>query len=58
MKEAVGFVFGSSGDILALMFVIWAIASSEIIVMVTMYRYMSKNGISMDVSKLRKLRDQ
>ena len=51
------FVYSVRGDPIALLFSISAVAASEIMGMVTIYRYMSKNEISMDVGKLSKLRD-
>jgi NADH:ubiquinone oxidoreductase subunit K len=54
---AAGFHYSSPGNVIGLLFTIWAVASAEIMAMVAVYRYMSANGISMDVSLLSKLKD-
>jgi NADH:ubiquinone oxidoreductase subunit K len=55
---AAGFAFSSgNGNIIGLLFTIWAIASAEIMGMVAIYRYMVAHGISMDVRELSKQRD-
>jgi NADH:ubiquinone oxidoreductase subunit K len=51
------FSYVASGDIIALLFSLWAVAASETIGMIAIYRYMYKNEISMDMGKLLKLRD-
>lgn len=48
---------GAQGNILGLLFTLWAVASAEIMGMVAIYRYMQANGISMDVRQLARLRD-
>lgn len=53
---AASFTYSSSGNIIGLLFTIWAIASAEIMGMVAVYRYMLAHGISMDVRQLSKLR--
>jgi NADH:ubiquinone oxidoreductase subunit K len=58
MLAAASFRYSSPGDIIGLMFSMWAVASAEIIVMVAIYRHMARNGISMDVSRLSKLGDR
>ncbi len=45
-------------DIVGFLFVVWAVASAEIIALIAIYRYMYKSGISMDITKLSKLRDE
>jgi NADH:ubiquinone oxidoreductase subunit K len=54
---AASFTYAASGDIVGLLFTIWAIASAEIIGMVAVYRYMVAHGVSMDVRQLSKLRE-
>ena len=55
---AAGFVYGSAGgDILGLLFTLWAVASAEIMGMVAVYRYMISMGVSMDLRELVKQRD-
>ncbi len=54
---AAGFAYSAPGNIVGLLFTIWAVASAEIMGMVAVYRYMVANGISMDVRLLSKLKD-
>lgn len=55
---AAGFVYSAGGgDVLGLLFTLWAVASAEIMGMVAVYRYMMVNGVEMDVRKLSRLRD-
>lgn len=56
--SAAVFTYAAPGNIIGFLFTIWGVASSEAIAMVAIYRYMSKNGIDMDVTKLRGLRDK
>ena len=58
LVSAAMFSYGSSGNILGLLFSIWAVAASETMALVAIYRYMSKNRISMDVTKLSRLGDR
>lgn len=51
------FYFNANGDILVLLFTIWIIAATEAIVLIAFYRYMAKLELSLDVTKLSKLRD-
>ena len=39
-----------------LLFSIWAVASAEIITVIALYVYMKSNGISLDVSKLTRMK--
>jgi NADH:ubiquinone oxidoreductase subunit K len=55
---AAGYAYsGAGGNILGLLFTLWAVASAEIMGMVAVYRYMVAHGVSMDVRELSKLRD-
>jgi NADH:ubiquinone oxidoreductase subunit K len=55
---AAGYAYSAAGgDVLGLLFTLWAVASAEIMGMVAIYRYMQANGMSMDVRELTKLRD-
>ena len=45
----------SAGPILMLI-AIWAVAATEIIVLITFYVYMKYNGISFDITKLSKMK--
>ncbi len=49
--------YTSTGAILPLLFVIWAIAAVDVIALVVFYRYLAKFKVSMDVTKLNRLRD-
>lgn len=51
------FSYITPGDILSLLFALWAVAASEIMGMIVIYRYMCKSEMSMDVRKLFKLQD-
>ncbi len=42
--------------IVVLLFAIWSVAAIEIISLIVFYRYMSKENLSLDVSKLSKLK--
>ena len=55
---AAGFAYSpAGGNVLGLLFTLWAVASGEIMCMVAVYRYMVANGIGMDVRELSRLRD-
>lgn len=54
---AASFRYAAPGDIIQLVFTVWAIASTEIIAAISIYRYMSIRDISMDVTKMSRLRD-
>jgi NADH:ubiquinone oxidoreductase subunit K len=54
---AASFAYAAPGNIVGLLFTVWAVASAEIMGMVALYRYMSVHGISMDVRQLSKLKD-
>jgi NADH-quinone oxidoreductase subunit K len=51
------FYFVSGADIVMLLLVIWSVASVEVIALVAFYRYMAKEEISLDVTKLSKLKN-
>ncbi len=51
------FYFVDSSDIILLLLTIWSIASAEVIALVAFYRYMTKQEINLDVSKLSKLKN-
>ena len=48
---------GYSGAGMIFIFVIWAIAAVEAIVLIAFYKQLDKGGIGLDVSKLSRLRD-
>ena len=54
---AASFRYAAPGNVMLLMFTIWAIASTEIIAALAIYKFMSIRGISMDVTKLSRIRD-
>ncbi|MCL4383501.1 MAG: hypothetical protein M1168_02115 [Candidatus Marsarchaeota archaeon] len=45
------------GNIILLLLAIWSVAAIEIITLIIFYRYMSKVKVSLDVSKLSKLKN-
>jgi NADH-quinone oxidoreductase subunit K len=45
------------GSILLLLFTVWAVAAAEVVVAISLYQYMVKAEVSLDVSKLSKLRE-
>ena len=51
------FSYFGIGNVLLLLFAIWAIAAAEVMVAISLYRYMVKAEVSLDVSKLSKLKD-
>lgn len=51
------FYYVTPGNIITLLLAIWAVASSEVIAIVALYRYMVKEEISLDVRKLSKLKN-
>lgn len=52
------YTFVSVGEILPLLFIIWAIAALDVLALVVLYRYLAKFKASMDVSKLERLRER
>lgn len=48
----------SGGEILPLLFVIWAIAALDVIALVVFYRYLAKMKVSLDVTRLNRLRER
>ena len=48
----------TNGEILSLLFVIWAIAALDVIALVVFYRYLAKLKMNLDVTKLNRLRDR
>jgi NADH-quinone oxidoreductase subunit K len=52
------FYFAESGSsILLLLLAIWSVASAEVMAIIVFYRYMARNEVSLDVTKLRKLKN-
>ena len=51
------FHYYAEGNIIVLLLAIWSIAAIEVMAAVVLYRYMEKAEMSLDVSKLSKLRD-
>jgi NADH:ubiquinone oxidoreductase subunit K len=55
---AASFVYSpAGGNVLELLFTLWAIASAGIMAMVAVYKFLLAEGASMDVRELSKLRD-
>jgi NADH:ubiquinone oxidoreductase subunit K len=55
--SAASFRYAAPGNIMLLMFTIWAVASTEIIAALAIYKFMSMHGISMDITKLSRIKD-
>ncbi len=51
------FSYIGAGNVLLLLFMIWAIAAAEVVVAIALYRHMIKADMSLDVSKLSKLKE-
>ncbi|MGI0133605.1 MAG: NADH-quinone oxidoreductase subunit K [Candidatus Micrarchaeaceae archaeon] len=51
------FYYVSSVNILIFLLAVWSVASVEVLSLVVFYRYLARNEVSMDVTKLSKLRD-
>ncbi|MEM3227846.1 MAG: hypothetical protein QXK65_02780 [Candidatus Micrarchaeaceae archaeon] len=51
------FAYYSHGNILGLLFSIWAIMSAEAIMLIVFYRYLAMAEMSLDIGKLSKYRD-
>ncbi len=51
------FYYSSGGNVVSFLIVIWSIASAEAMTMIVFYRYMTRQQISLDVSKLSKLKN-
>ena len=51
------FSFIAPGNIVILLVAIWSVASAEVMALVTFYRYLVRYQISLDVSKLSKLKN-
>lgn len=51
------FYYAAVSNILLFLLAVWAVASVEVIVLVALYRYMVKGEISLDVTKLSKLKN-
>lgn len=51
------FYYNTYGNILALLFAIWTIAAAEAIALVAFYRYITRFEMSMDVTKLSRLKE-
>lgn len=57
LLATVFYTFDGGGNVLLLLFSLWAIAAIEAIALVSFYRYLSRYETSLDVTKLSKLRD-
>lgn len=51
------FYYVASSDIIILLLAVWAVASAEVIALVAVYRHMVKQEVSLDVTKLSKLKN-
>ena len=57
LLATVFFYFTASGDIVTLLLSMWAVASMEVLALIAFYRYLSAQEVSLDVSKLSKLKN-
>ena len=46
-----------AGGIMELLFALWTVAAVEVMVLIVFYRYLAKYELSMDVTRLSRLRD-
>lgn len=51
------FYYTISGNIILLLLTIWAVAATEVMALVAVYRYLARAEVSMDVTKLSKLKN-
>lgn len=51
------FYYAAPGDIIVLLLSIWTVASMEVLALVAFYRYLEVHDISLDVTKLSKLKN-
>ena len=51
------FYYTTSGNILVLLLTLWAVAATEVMALVAVYRYLEKAEVSMDVRRLSKLKN-
>ena len=51
------FYYSSGGSVVPFLIVVWSVASAEAMTMIVLYRYMARQQISLDVSKLAKLKN-
>jgi NADH:ubiquinone oxidoreductase subunit K len=52
------FGLSDSSGLISFLFVVWAVGASEVMVLVAFYRYLSKERLSLDISKLSELGDR
>lgn len=57
LLSASAFSYFGRGNVLLLLFMIWAIAAAEVVAAIALYRYMVRAEVSLDVSKLSKLKE-
>ncbi|MCL4411654.1 hypothetical protein M1329_01855 [Candidatus Marsarchaeota archaeon] len=51
------FYLSANGAIVPLLFTVWSVAAVEAILIIVFYKYMARNEMSLDVSKLSELKD-
>ena len=51
------FYYLPPGNVLLVLLSIWSVASTEVIALVAIYRYLTKEEVSLDISKLSKLKN-
>ena len=52
------FFYSTDGGIMQLLFALFAIAAAEVMTLMVFYRYLARYELSVDVSKLSKLKDR
>lgn len=51
------FYFSSNNNVLLPLLAIWSVAATEVIALVAIYRYLVKEEVSLDITKLSKLKN-
>ncbi|HUY70577.1 MAG TPA: NADH-quinone oxidoreductase subunit K [Candidatus Baltobacteraceae bacterium] len=51
------FYFTANGNIITLLLSMWTVASMEVLALIVFYRYLAAQEVSLDVSKLSKLKN-
>ncbi|MDE1833072.1 MAG: hypothetical protein KGH58_01500 [Candidatus Micrarchaeota archaeon] len=57
LLATVFFYFTGSGNIITLLLSMWTVASMEVLALIAFYRYLAAQEVSLDVTKLSKLKN-
>lgn len=57
LLATVFFSYSSAGNILVLLLSMWSVAAMEVVALVVVYRYMARTEVSLDVTRLSKLKN-